>query len=155
MLLIILWLFEDLLTVATGGTMQIPCLFILRIVFCLLLDTAENNEDDSLWAVWTAFAGGMLWDLRWIGIPGFFTLGYVLVVLLVIYIWGLIPPQGRSSGNWLLVFVLLEASQLIPPLLPFLVFSSSEGWKFFLRQQLYSLPVVLLTLYVYAKKVSE
>ncbi len=154
MILIILWLIQDLLTVFTGGGMQIPGLFMLGIVFKLLLSDS-NNDDGSLWAIWASFAGGILWDLRWIGIPGFFTLGYVVVVLIVIQVWGLIPPQGRVSGTGLIVFILMEASQLIPPMLPVLILGGNTGWSYFLMQQVYSLPAILLTMYIYLRKIRD
>lgn len=131
--------------------MQIPGLFMLGLVYGLLFD--DGNDDRSLWSIWTAFAGGILWDLRWIGIPGFFTLGYVVVVLIVIQVWRIIPPQGRESGTGLLVFVLLECSQLIPPMLPVLILGGRTGWNYFLMQQAYSLPAILLTMYLYRRKV--
>ena len=132
--------------------MQIPGLFMLGLTYRLLVD---EGSEDSLWAIWTAFAGGVLWDIRWIGIPGFFTLGYVVVVLIVIQVWGIIPPQGRVSGTGLIVFALLEASQLIPPALPVLVLGGNTGWGFFLMQQTYSLPAILFTMYVYSQKVKS
>ena len=70
MMLVILWLIQDLLTVFMGGGMQIPSLFMLGLVYRLLIDES-NDEGVSLWGIWSAFAGGVLWDLRWIGIPGF------------------------------------------------------------------------------------
>ena len=152
MTLIILWLIQDLLTVFTGGAMQIPGLFMLGLVYRLLIDDS-NDEGVNLWGIWSAFAGGVLWDLRWIGIPGFFTLGYVVVVLAVIQVWGIIPPQGRSSGTGLIVFILMEISQLIPPLLPVLILGGSAGWRFFLMQQVYSLPAILFCIYIYNRKV--
>ena len=154
MTLIILWLIQDLLTVFTGGGMQIPGLFMLGVVFRLLFSDS-NNDDGNLWAIWSAFAGGILWDIRWIGIPGFFTLGYVVVVLIVIQVWGLIPPQGRVSGSSLLVFILLECSQLIPPMLPVLILGGNTGWGYFLMQQVYSLPAILLTMYIYLQKARD
>lgn len=150
MTLIILWLLQDLLTVFIGGGMQIPGIFMLGLVYKLLID---EGSEDSLWAIWSAFAGGILWDLRWIGIPGFFTLGYVVVVMIVIQVWGVIPPQGRASGISLLVFALMEVSQLLPPLLPVLILGGSAGWNFFLLQQAYSLPAILLSMYIYLRKV--
>lgn len=152
MLLVILWLIQDLLTVFAGGGMQIPGLFMLGIVYKLLID---EGGDDNLWAIWSAFAGGIFWDLRWVGIPGFFTLGYVAVVMAVIQIWSLIPPQGRVSGFGLLVFVLLEISQLVPPMLPVLILGGNTGWSYFLLQQGYSLPAIFLTMYIYFRKVRE
>ena len=152
MLLVILWIIQDLLTVFAGGGMQIPGVFMLGIVYKLLF---YEGSDDSLWAIWTAFAGGILWDLRWIGIPGFFTLGNVIVVLIVIQVWSFIPPQGRDSGNGLIVFVLLEISQLVPPMLPVLILGGSTGWNFFTIQQGYSLPAMLFTMYLYLKRVKD
>ena len=63
MMLVILWLIQDLLTVFTGGGMQIPGLFMLGVVFRLLFSD-NNNDDGNLWAIWSAFAGGILWDTR-------------------------------------------------------------------------------------------
>ena len=114
-----------------------------------LLD--DGSGDGNLWGIWTAFAGGILWDLRWIGIPGFFTLGYVIVVLIVIQVWGMIPPQGRVSGTNIIVFILLECSQLIPPLLPVLILGGNTGWAYFLTQQIWALPAILFTMYTYLK----
>ena len=152
MLLVILWLIQDLLTVFTGGGMQIPGLFMLGIVYKLLVD---EGEEDSLWAIWSAWGGGILWDLRWVGIPGFFTLGYVIVVLIVIQVWGIIPPQGRESGSRMIVFALFEASQLLPPAIPVLVLGGAAGWNFFLMQQVYSLPAILFSMYVYLKRIKN
>ena len=152
MLLVVLWLIQDILTVFTGGGMQIPGLFMLGIAYKLLID--EGN-DDNLWAIWSAFAGGALWDLRWVGIPGFFTLGYVAVVLVIIQVWGLIPPQGRVSGTGWLVFILLEITQLIPPLLPVLILGGNIGWSYFLYQQIYSLPAIFITMAIYSGKVRD
>ncbi len=150
MLLVILWLIQDFLTVLSGGGMQIPGLFMLGIVYKLLFD---DNSDGSLWAIWSAFAGGILWDLRWVGIPGFFTLGNVVVILIVIQVWGAIPPQGRTGGTGFLVFILMEVSQLIPPMLPVLILGGYTGWNFFLLQQVYSLPAILVTMYLYLKRI--
>ncbi len=150
MLLVILWLAQDLMTVLTGGGMQIPGLFMLGLVYRLLID---EGSEDSLWAIWSAFAAGVLWDLRWVGIPGFFALGYVIVVMIVIQVWGSIPPQGRASGTSLIVFALMEVSQMLPPLLPVLILGGSAGWNFFLMQQVYSLPAILLCMYIYLRHI--
>ncbi len=158
MTLVILWLVQDLLTVFTGGGMQIPSLFMLGLVYRLLVNDGRENQNlvgdlSNLWAIWAAFGGGILWDLRWVGIPGFFTLGYVIVVMTVIQVWGMIPPQGRASGNSMIVFTLMEISQLVPPLLPVLILGGSAGWNFFLIQQVYSLPAILFCMYIYLRKV--
>ena len=152
MLLVILWLIQDFLTVLSGGGMQIPGLFMLGIVYKLFFD---DSSDGNLWAIWSAFAGGILWDLRWIGIPGFFTLGNVIVILILIQVWGSIPPQGRAGGMFFLVFILMEISQIIPPMLPVLILGGNTGWSFFLLQQFYSLPAIGITMYLYLKRLRE
>ncbi len=151
--LVFLWLVEDLLTVFTGGAAQIPELFILGVAYKILTDDEERRF--NLPAIWIAFAGGILWDLRWVGIPGFFTLGYVVAILIIIQIWEVIPPQGRTSGNgfYYIVFALLEISQLLPPVLPVLILGGGTGWIFFIRQQIYSLPAILICLWLYVRKI--
>ena len=144
----LLWLLQDYLTILLGGRMQVPELFLLGIVLRLL--TVES--EDRLWAIWGAFAGGLLWDLRWVGIPGFFTLGYVVVVLVVLWVWSVVPAHGQTL---IVAASLLEASQLIPPLLPVLALGGSTGWGFFITQQFYSMPAVLLCLFIYVRRTRQ
>ena len=128
--------------------MQLPELFLMGIVYKLI---AEERED-KLWAIWTAFFGGLLWDLRWVGVPGFFTLGYVAVVALILWAWRVIPVHGRTL---LVVFLLLESSQFIPNLVPVLILGGSTGGSFFISQQIYALPALLICLYLYAKQAEQ
>ncbi|MCR4818874.1 MAG: hypothetical protein K5841_07965 [Fretibacterium sp.] len=144
MIFFLLWLLQDLLTVLFGGVIQIPELFLLGIVYRLLKD----EDEERVWAIWTAFGGGLLWDLRWVGIPGFFSLGYVVVVLLVLWVWSVIPLQGRTRFT---VFLMLESSQLIPPLLPVLVLGGEIGGGFFLTEQIYALPALFFCLWLYSR----
>ena len=146
--LVLLWLLQDFLTVLLGGRVEVPEFFLLGIVFSLL----NSKGEDRLWAIWSAFVGGLLWDLRWVGIPGFFTLGYVVVVMLTLWIWSSIPAHGQTL---LIVAVLLEASQLIPALLPVLILGGDIGGGFFLLQQLYALPALLLCLYLHARRMRD
>ena len=146
--LVLLWLLQDILTVLMGGRMQVPELFLLGIVFRLLTEERE----DRLWAIWSAFGGGLLWDLRWVGIPGFFTLGYVVVVLIVLWVWNAIPVHGKTP---LVAAALLEISQLVPPLLPVLALGGVTGGGFFLTQQFYALPALLLCLFLYARRTRD
>lgn len=148
MLLVLLWLLQDILTVFLGGMMQVPEIFLLGLVSRLL----SEEDGGRVWAIWGAFAGGLLWDLRWIGIPGFYTLGYVVVVMLALWIWDAVPIHGRTL---LVAAVLLEASQAIPPLLPVLILGGDTGGSFFLTQQLCALPALLLCLWLWAKRMKE
>ena len=148
MFLVLLWLVQDLLTVFTGGRMQIPGIFLLGLVYRLI----TSDGEDSSWSVWSAFTGGVLWDLRWVGIPGFFTLGYVTVVLIVIQIWNSILLQGRDSGVLLIIFSFFELSQILPPIVPVLFLGGSIGGRFFLQQQLYALPALIFCIAAYVKR---
>lgn len=139
-----LWMLQDLLTVLVGGGMQVPGIFLMGVVFRVLTDEGE----DRLWAIWSAFTGGLLWDLRWVGIPGFFTLGYVAVVMLSLWLLNTVPVQGRTLP---LALLLLELSQLLPPLLPVLILGGNTGGGFFLTQQLCALPALFLCLYLYSR----
>jgi len=145
---VLFWLLQDLLTVLVWGVMQVPEIFLLTVAYRLLLEEGE----DRLWGIWTAFFGGLLWDLRWIGIPGFFTLGYVCVVMLILWAWNAIPVQGRTS---MVFFALLEVTQLLPPLLPVLIFGGDRGGAFFALQQALALPLVLLCVYRYSRRMKE
>lgn len=148
MLSILLWLLQDLLAVLFWGGVQVPEVFLLAVAYRLLSEEGE----DRLWAIWTAFFGGLFWDLRWIGIPGFFTLGYVCVVMFVLWVWNFLPSQGRTP---MVLFVLLEATQLLPPLLPVLILGGEKGGIFFALQQVFALPLVLLCTYRYSKRMKE
>ncbi len=152
MFFVFLWLVQDLITVFAGGSARVPQLFILGLVYGIITD---ERDEIKLSAIWASFAGGILWDLRWVGVPGFFTIGYVLVTLIVIHIWNLIPPQGRSSGTGWIVFVMLELSQIIPPLFPVLILGGATGLHFFVGQQFYSLPVIIFCMYLRAVKMKN
>ena len=145
MKLALLWLVQDLLTVLFWGVVEVPEIFLLGLVYQLLTEEREVHPG----AIWIAFSGGLLWDLRWVGIPGFFTLGYVAVVMLALWLWNTLPASGRTLS---VVFLLLCASQLIPPLLPVLILGGETGGAFFLLQQIWALPLVLLCVFLYARR---
>ncbi|MDR1649199.1 MAG: hypothetical protein LBR71_02970 [Synergistaceae bacterium] len=129
----IFWILQDLLAVLTAGTLQVSEIFLLSLTYSLL----TKDRCAGVGVIWAAFIGGLLWDLRWIGIPGFFTLSYVGVVLIVIWAWNSLPVQGRTPS---VVFFLFWAAQLLPSALFFLVlrrdFGGAGGTLFAARQML-------------------
>ena len=145
---VLLWLFQDFLMVLLNGMHVVPELFLLGVVYRLLSD----GEGERLWAIWTVFVGGLIWDLRWIGIPGFFILGNVVVVMLVLWVWNILPVHGRTLS---VIFLLLEASQLLPPLLPVLILGGNAGGDFFVWQQICALPAVSFCTYLYSKRLKD
>lgn len=151
MMHVVFWIVQDLLTVLVWGTLQIPEIFLCSLVYRLL--TRERSVNVAM--IWSAFFGGLLWDLRWVGIPGFFTLTYTVVVLAVIWIWNTLPASGRTP---MLVFLLFWVSQLFSTLLPFLLLGRNIGntsWTPFLVQQVCVVPLALLGVFFYFKHMKD
>jgi rod shape-determining protein MreD len=141
------WLFQDFLTVLTFGTMQIPEFFLLYLVYRLLTQDREKNIS----VIWAAFLGGLIWDLRWIGIPGFFILSYVSAVMVVLWVWNTLPVSGRTPA---IIFLLFWATQLLPAFLSTLILRRSAGgekWILFGFQQGCAVPIALLSTFLYVR----
>ena len=145
MMSVVLWLTQDLFTVLTSGARQVPEIFLLGLVYRLM--TGDRDANISL--IWTAFAGGLLWDLRWVGIPGFFTLSYVCVVMIAIWVWYTLPSSGRTPS---VIFFLFWTAQLVPGILSLLILGHNTGnvsWTFFAVQQGCAVPLSLLGVFFY------
>jgi len=141
---IIFWLSQDLLTVSMAGTVRMPEIFLLRLVYRLL----TGDRDVYVPVIWAAFFGGLLWDLRWVGIP-FFTLCYVVVVMMVMSVWNTLPSSGRTA---FIIFFLFWAAQLLPAVLSVLILERGMrdlDWALFWVQQGYAVPVSLLSAFFY------
>jgi len=140
----IFWLIQDLLTVLMAGTVRVPEFFLLSLVYRLL----TCNREAYVSCIWIAFLGGLLWDLRWVGIP-FFTMCYVVVVMVILWVWNTLPSSGRTM---LVIFSLFWAAQLLPAALSTLILDRGTGnasWTLFLVQQGSAVPVSLLSAFLY------
>ena len=140
----VFWLTQDLLTVLMYGTVRMPEIFLLSLVYRIL--TGGRNVYVS--AIWTAFFGGLLWDLRWVGVP-FFTLCYVAAVMGVMSVWNTLPSSGRTV---FIIFCLFWAAQLLPAVLSALILERKAGnldWALFGVQQGCAVPVSLLSAFFY------
>ncbi|MDR1741260.1 MAG: hypothetical protein LBR38_05365 [Synergistaceae bacterium] len=145
MIYAVCWLAQDLLTVLTDGIMQIPELFLLSIVYGLLTDKMR----DGIGAIWGAFFGGLLWDLRWVGMPGFFALANVCVVTGVIMFWNALPSSGRTA---FVVFFVFWMSQLIPSAMYFALFVRAvNGARLFEMQQICAVSLACLLAFCFAR----
>jgi rod shape-determining protein MreD len=148
MIYVFFWLCQDFLTVLTAGAMRTPEIFLLYLTYRLL--TAD--QDVRIFIIWTAFAGGLLWDLRWIGIPGIFTLSYVGTVMIVLWVWSILPASGRAP---FLIFSMFWGTQLLPTILSILVLESNSGyadWPLFWVQQGCAAPLALLSAFLYCQQ---
>ncbi|MCL2009105.1 MAG: hypothetical protein FWG71_00985 [Synergistaceae bacterium] len=142
----IFWLVQDLLTVLMSGAVRMPEFFLLSLVYRLF----TGGRDVYVPVIWTAFFGGLLWDLRWVGIP-FFALCYVVVVMMVMAAWNTLPSSGRTV---FIIFLLFWAAQLLPAVLSVLVLerkTGNVGWTLFGVQQGCAVPVSLLSAFFYFK----
>jgi rod shape-determining protein MreD len=147
MIFVVFWILQDLLAVLTSGTLQISEIFLLSLAYSLL----TKDREAGVGVIWTAFIGGLLWDLRWIGIPGFFTLNYVGVVLIVIWAWNALPLSGRTSS---VVFFLFWTTQLFPSLLFLLILGRGLGgadWTLFAVRQMCAVPLSLLGVFFWER----
>ena len=141
---VVFWLAQDLLTVLLAGTVRVPEIFLLSLVYRLL----AGGRDSNVSVIWAAFAGGLLWDLRWVGIP-FFTLCYVVVVMGVMSFWNTLPSAGRTMP---IIFFLFWVAQLLPAVLFVLILERGTGstnWALFAVQQGSAVPLSLLSAFFY------
>lgn len=125
-----------------------PEIFLLSLVYSLLTEGRENN----VIVIWTAFLGGLAWDLRWVGFTGFFTISYTAVVLLVIWAWSALPVSGRTTS---IIFFLFWGAQLIPSVLFFLTLERDAGTTFFVMQQGCAVPLSLLSTLLCYKRINS
>ena len=139
------WFLQDALTVLISGDIQIPEIFLLSLVYRLL----TKDKDANVSSIWMAFLGGLLWDLRWVGVPGFFTLNYVCVVMGIIWVWNALPVSGRTL---FVIFLLFWAAQLLPAILSLFLLrygSGSARWALFWLQQGCAVPLSFLGAFFY------
>ena len=99
------WYVQDFLWVLGAGRVLIPEVFFLVLVFLALY-----NSENGVCTIWAAFFGGVLWDLRWTGVPGITSLAYVAMLMLVRWVWHSLPAQGRT----ILLFGVLLWSANVP-----------------------------------------
>ncbi|MDR1731052.1 MAG: hypothetical protein LBR61_03065 [Synergistaceae bacterium] len=151
MIYLICWLVQDLLCVLTWGIMQIPEIFLLSLVYRLM----TQDREMSISIIWWAFFGGLFWDLRWVGIPGLYTLIYVCTVMLTLWVWNTLPASGRTP---VVIFFLFWTTQVLSPLLTLLLPGRNireMEWTFFAVQQGCVVPLALLGLFFYLKHVKD
>jgi cell shape-determining protein MreD len=101
------WYFQDIVAVLSSDALLVPDFFLLYILYKNFSDTSRNVENEII-LLWVAFFGGILWDLRWIEIPGLFAIIYVGTFLCASWIWSLFPESGHTA---LVFFLILWMSQ--------------------------------------------
>lgn len=144
------WYGQDLLQVLGAGAFLAPELFLVG-----LLAQHARNEVDMVTTVWAGFFGGLLWDLRWTGLPGLSAVMFALLLGFSCALWRLIPEQGKHPGLFILLTMIchLGAGVVRGYLLGTSALSPNEVWTVVSVQQLAALPLVALAgLWVQKKK---
>lgn len=148
----IAWLLQDMLQVFAMGLMLVPELFLLAIEFSILKSQLSGRRVSIM--LWYAFAGGLLWDLRWAVIPGMSALVNVIALSLVCWIWDRAPASGRSA---LLCAGLLGATHVASGIAHYLAWAvpSQAAVRMFMVQQLMAVPVLAILCGIYAFKAAK
>lgn len=91
---------QDLMQVILGTAFLAPELFLLALNYY----GTRSSSSSSRWYI-CAMIGGLVIDLRWVGVPGFCASLYVLSHLTTRLIWFRVPRLGRDSA----IFVFINA----------------------------------------------
>lgn len=119
----ILWislLARDLLQVAFSGTALVPDLTLFSLIW---LSVVRCEEPEPLFL--HAFGAGLLWDLRWTGVPGMTSASYALTVAMTAWVWSSLPPGRRA--NPVLFFFWSSAAHVLTSVFPAIFTSKGLG----------------------------
>jgi hypothetical protein len=95
---IVTWYFQDLLQVLFPGSLVVPDMFFIVLAYRVASPARDVHE-----IIWPAFAGGLLWDLRWTALPGMTAAIYAFSLTLCIIAWNRIPDSGRNPRLFFLI----------------------------------------------------
>ncbi len=134
----VFWYLQDLLQVLGGSPFPVPEVFFLAVFSMFAAWETSPSQ-----ALWIGFAGGLLWDLRWTGLPGFTAALWSVPMGAVAILWQLIPAQGRHGAVFLLLAV---GSHAVLGGCRGLLYALSglSIWQEVLWQQIFGLPLVSL-----------
>ena len=133
---LVVWFLQDLFSVLASGPLMVPEAFLL-----LMLYRALYRAESFPATVWSTFAGGLVFDLRWVGFPGVTSFLTVAVLLVCRWLWLTLPVSGRTIGLTAFFFwsgqTLVSLARLILWGLP-----RTDIIRILLMQQGYFLPVI-------------
>jgi hypothetical protein len=136
----LVWLSQDVLQVLAMGFFLIPDLFLLGLLAGIALFPPRGSGGAAL--IWSAFGGGLLWDLRWTSLPGLTASTDAAAVALVLWIWGRTPPSGRNA--WLFSLLALGAHFCVGAIRFAASADTPAALRMALVQQLTAVPIVAL-----------
>ncbi len=143
----LMWLLQDLCQVLAMGFLLVPEFFLLVVLYKIV--SGPQDAGRISWWLWFAFAGGVLWDLRWAADPGMSGLVNVAAVAVAWWIWDRTPQGGRSA---LLFAAIAGGLHFFSGLAHYLAWAvpSLEATRMFLAQQLMMAPLLAVLCMIYA-----
>lgn len=98
------WYVQDLAQILMTQTFLAPEVFAVA-----LLDCATRAREPDVPYPWiaSALAGGLLLDLRWVGVPGLSAALYIAAVLAARWFWYEVPADSRKMLPHLVINVSL------------------------------------------------
>ncbi|MDR1651729.1 MAG: hypothetical protein LBR87_08065 [Synergistaceae bacterium] len=144
---VLVWLLQDLLQVLAMGIMLVPEFFLLMLAYGVVSGSLRQ-ERVCAW-IWFAYAGGLLWDLRWASSPGMSSLINVAAVIAMYAVWNRTPVAGRGVFLFAAAAGVMHAFSGIAHYFAWAT-PSHAAVRMFLIQQLLSVPVLALLCVIYA-----
>jgi rod shape-determining protein MreD len=116
-----------------------------------MLSDFSRDIGNEILLIWVLFFGGILWDLRWIGIPGLFASIYLGTFLFASWVWSLFPESGHTVT---IFFIILWISQLPGFFAGLYLWNIGSEYyiKSMLILQAYSIPLSAIFSLLYVRK---
>lgn len=141
-----------MLQVLVMGIMLVPEFFLLTVAYGIV--SGPLRHERILMYIWLSFAGGVLWDLRWVASPGMSGLVNSLLVHVVYAVWNRTPLTGRSV--WL--FALLAGiAHFLSGIVHYVGWAhlNQAASRMFLIQQLLGVPVLALLCMIFTLRKTD
>jgi hypothetical protein len=103
LVLLLSWYAQDLLQVFMTQTWLAPEIYMIALIWC----ATQRGEENSLKWIAAALAGGLMTDIRWIGVPGFCGALYTAALFVARYMWYQIPAANRRMLPFLVIVGIL------------------------------------------------
>ena len=110
LILVLSWYAQDLLQVFMTQTFLAPEIYMIALIWC----ATQRGEENSLKWIAAALAGGLVTDIRWIGVPGVCGALYTAALFAARFVWYQIPPASRRMLPF--VFICGVLCMLMTPL---------------------------------------
>lgn len=138
------WLFQDLLQVLFLGIMIVPEVFLLVVIYKILAGPKSPGRI-SLW-IWIAFAGGLIWDLRWANTLGMSAVVNTICSSAAYWFWQRTPNSGRGVAVFALIASIAHVASGAAHYMAWAVPSQAAMRMFWIQQLLSIIPLVPLGL---------